>query len=325
MQPPALSHFLRSPLTPPFRPLLRWLLVLLLAPAVAYSAPLPPAVGNALREAGIAPQDVAIVVRGVDAGAPLLSHNARQAMNPASTMKLVTTYAGLELLGPAYRWKTEALSETPPVAGRLAGNLYLRGSGAPKLTLEQFWLLLRQLRARGVAEIDGDLVLDRSAFAVPAHDPAAFDNAPLRPYNAGPDALLVNLKSVHLTLQADAQRNAVAVIAETPGAGLRIDNRLMLSEDGCGDWREKLQTTVDGGTIELRGSFPAACGEKALHLAPWPADEQVDRLFRALWNELGGTLRGTVRAGLAPAAARVVARTRLSLDLELPHQDDLYR
>jgi len=121
------------------------------------------------------------------------------------------------------------------------------------------------------------------------------------------DALLVNLKSVHLTLQADAQRNAVAVIAETPGAGLRIDNRLMLSEDGCGDWREKLQTTVDGGTIELRGSFPAACGEKALHLAPWPADEQVDRLFRALWNELGGTLRGTVRAGLAPAAARVVA------------------
>ncbi len=310
MQPPALPAFLRRAFARAFRSLhalLPWLLALLLVPAAAYGAPLPPAVGNALREAGIAPQDIAIVVRGVDAGAPLLSHNARRAMNPASTMKLVTTYAGLELLGPAYRWKTEALSEAPPVAGRLAGNLYLRGSGDPKLTLEQFWLLLRQLRVRGVAEIGGDLVLDRSAFALPPHDPAEFDGEPLRPYNAGPDALLVNLKSVRLTLLPDPARNAVAVLAETPSAGLRIDNRLSLGQESCGDWREKFRATVDGETIRLAGGFPAACGEKALHLAPWPADAQIGSLFRALWSELGGTLGGTVRAGTAPPDAGVVA------------------
>jgi len=273
----------------------------------ACAAELPPTVTSALKEAAIPLRDIAIIVQGVDAPQPLISHNAHQAMNPASVMKLVTTYAALELLGPAYTWRTEALADTAPRNGRLDGNLYLRGSGDPKLALEQFWLLLRQLRARGVGEIAGDLVLDRSAFALPPHDPGEFDNEPLRPYNAGPDALLVNLKSLHLTLLPDPAQKAVLVIPETPSDGLRIANRLTLTGEACGDWREKLKPAVNGETIELSGSFPAACGEKALHLAPWAADAQVDHLFRALWRELGGTLLGRVRDGTTPAGANTVA------------------
>lgn len=274
---------------------------------LAVAAPPPPEVSAALKEAGIPLRSVAIVVQGVDAEQPLISHNVKQAMNPASAMKLLTTYAALELLGPAYTWRTEALSESAPAASRLDGNLYLRGSGDPRLALEQFWLLLRQLRARGVGEIGGDLVLDRSAFALPPHNAAEFDNEPLRPYNAGPDALLVNLKSLRLTLQPDEARKTVTVISETPSEGLRIVNRLTLGNDACGDWREKLKPTVSGDTIELSGSLPAACGEKALHLSPWQADVQVERMFRALWRELGGTLRGQVRDGKTPAAAQVLA------------------
>lgn len=268
---------------------------------------LPASVSAALREAGIAPRNVAIVVQAVDAPQPLLTHNARTAMNPASTMKLVTTYAGLELLGPAFSWKTEALADTPLLNGRIAGNLYLRGSGDPRLSQEAFWLLLRQLRARGVQEIGGDLVLDRSAFSVPPHDPAAFDNEPLRPYNAGPDALLVNLDAVRLTLIADPDRRAVSVITETPDQDMRVANRLKLVDESCGDWREKLKATSKGDAIELSGVFPASCGEKALQLSPWPANVQVERLFRALWSELGGTLAGRVRAGPTPVAARLLA------------------
>lgn len=63
---------------------------------IARAADLPPAVSQALQEAGIAARSVAIVVQAVDGGPPLLSHNPRQAMNPASAMKLVTTYAGLD-------------------------------------------------------------------------------------------------------------------------------------------------------------------------------------------------------------------------------------
>ena len=281
--------------------------LLLCGTQLAVAATLPPEVSAALKEAGIAQRSVAIVVQGVDAEQPLISHNVKQAMNPASAMKLVTTYAALELLGPAYTWRTAALSDSPPVAGRLNGSLFLRGSGDPRLALEQFWLLLRQLRARGISEIAGDLVLDRSAFALPAHDPAEFDNEPLRPYNAGPDALLVNLKSLRLTLQPDEAKKAVTVISETPDEGLRITNRLTLGNEACGDWREKLKVAVNGDTIELNGSLAAACGEKALHLSPWPADVQVERMFRTLWRELGGSLRGQVREGKTPDDARLLA------------------
>ena len=273
----------------------------------AATAELPASVSKALKDAGISARNVGVVVQAVDADQPLVRHNALQAMNPASTMKLLTTYSALELLGPAYTWQTEALSESAPTNGQLKGNLYLRGSGDPRLALEQFWLLLRQLRARGVTGIEGDLVLDRSAFALPPHDAAAFDNEPLRPYNAGPDALLVNLKSQSLSLVADPSGKSVSVVSETPGNGLQIDNRLTLTRERCGDWREKIKVQVSGPVIELSGNYAANCGEKVLHLAPWPADEQVERLFRALWRELGGSLRGKVREGTTPPDGRVLA------------------
>ena len=258
-----------------FRVLLSFVL-LWLSTAASAASELPASVSAALKEAGIPLRSVAVVVQGVDAAPALIRFNGRQAMNPASTMKLLTTYAALELLGPSYTWKTEALGDRPlPGNAPPSGNLYLRGSGDPRLALEQFWLLLRQLRARGVGDISGDLVLDRSAFALPPHDPAEFDNEPLRPYNAGPDALLINLKSLRLTLHPEPLQKAVTVLAETPSDELHVTNLLKLGDD-----------------IELRGSFPASCGDKALNLSPWTADVQVERLFRALWRELGGTLRG---------------------------------
>lgn len=269
----------------------------------ALSAELPPAFTQALKNAGIPLRSVSIVIQSVDGGPALIRHNSQQSMNPASTMKLLTTYAALDLLGPAYTWKTEALAETLPVNGVLNGNLYLRGSGDPRLGLEQFWLLLRQLRARGLKDIEGDLILDRSAFSLPLYDPAEFDNEPLRPYNAVPDALLINLKSLRLVLQPDPVRKSVSVIVETPSDAVRIANRLKLTDDTCGDWREKFKATVNDEAIELRGNFPAACGDKALNLSPWPADKQVDRLFRALWKELGGTLRGSLSEGVSPLTA----------------------
>ncbi len=265
----------------------------------AQGAELPAEVAAALKTAGIPTSSVGIVAQRVDNPQPTIRHNARQAMNPASAMKLLTTYAALELLGASHTWKTEAL-------GDAAGNLYLRGSGDPRLAIEQFWLLLRQLRARGVGDI-GDLVLDRSAFSLPPHDPAEFDNEPLRPYNAGPDALLVNLKSLRLTLRPDAARRAVEILAETPSESLRLANRLRLVDEACGDWREKFHVALDDDVLDLAGNYPASCGDKALFVSPWPADVQVERLFRALWRELGGTLRGQVHPGIAPPAARSIA------------------
>jgi len=274
--------------------------------AQANPAPLPPPVEQALKAARIPVEAVAVVVRPVDEAGATLRHRGNAALNPASLMKLVTTTAALELLGPAYTWRTEALAASQPENGVLAGDLYLRGSGDPKLTYDRLWLLLRELRGRGIREIRGDLTLDRSAFASVDHDPAAFDGKLLRPYNVGPDALLFNFATVHLTLLPDG--NAVRVLADPLPAGFEVVNRLQLVENGsCGDWREKLEAKLAPTQLALSGSFPRSCGEKRWHLAGLPNAALLHGVFARLWRELGGSFTGQWKEGVTPAAAVTLA------------------
>src|SRR5258706_10229282 len=174
----------------------------------------PPSAQQALSAAGIPPGSASAVVQPVDARKPSLQVNEAVAMNPASVMKLVTTLAGLEVLGPAYRWRTNAYLDGVLRDGVLQGSLMLKGTGDPKLSFESFWLLLRALRDRGLRDVRGDLVLDRSYFATGEHDPGRFDAEPLRAYNVGPDALLVSFKSVSFQFIPDAESGSVLVLAQ---------------------------------------------------------------------------------------------------------------
>ena len=272
---------------------------------------LPPNVLKALKAAQIPAANVAVIVHPVDATAPLVAHNARQSMNPASVMKLLTTYAALDLLGPAYTWKTTAWTETAPVDGLLNGNVYLRGSGDPRFTIEHLWALLRQLRVRGIQQIAGDVVLDRTAFNVPSLDPGAFDDKPMRPYNVGPDGLLLNFRALRFTLLPD--NGKPRVLMETPSEGLRVDNQLRAGNGDCGsNWKDFINVRLipenTGNRLEFSGTYSALCGEKALNLSPLPADAQASGLIRALWEELGGKLSGQVRAGSVPIGAKLLAQ-----------------
>jgi D-alanyl-D-alanine carboxypeptidase/D-alanyl-D-alanine-endopeptidase (penicillin-binding protein 4) len=290
----------------------QWLCALALGlVALLAHAELPAPVLQALAVARIPVANVAIVVQPVDTPAPLIEHNAAQAMNPASVMKLLTTYAALDLLGPAHVWPTTAWIDGPPVDGVLAGNLYLKGSGNPRFVIEDLGALLRQLRVRGIERIDGDIVLDASVFAPLDFDPAIFDSKPMRPYNVGPSALLINFQALRFTLQpVDGQ---VRVWQETPSEGLTIDNRLRLADGPCpSDWKDRisprLQPERGGQRLQIDGSYAATCGERPLNLAPLPPAEQAAGLIRALWHELGGSLRGTVRVGSLAKTATLAAR-----------------
>ena len=276
---------------------------------------MPPPVLDALQQAHISFGGIGVVVREVNARTPLISINANAPMNPASTMKLLTTYAGLELLGPAYTWKTEAYLDGELRDGVLQGNLILKGYGDPKFTIEQFWLWLRELRARGLREIRGDLVLDRSFFDLPAHDPAAFDNDPVRAYNVGPDALLLNFNTLRLRYVPDG--NGMKVISEPALDGVTLDNQLIPqpashpSKGGCDKWDDTIRVQPDGDSVILQGGYPGECGEREQNLSVMPHVRYVEAVFRALWQELGGTLRGKQREGVAGGNARLFA-THLS-------------
>jgi D-alanyl-D-alanine carboxypeptidase/D-alanyl-D-alanine-endopeptidase (penicillin-binding protein 4) len=244
----------------------RLLLSLALAslPLLSMADGLPPDVLKALKAAQIPASSVAVTVQPVDAAAPLVAHNASLPMNPASVMKLVTTYAALDLLGPAYTWKTTVWTETAAVDGNLSGNLYIKGSGDPRFAIEHLSALLRQLRVRGIQQINGDVVLDRTAFNVPAIDPGAFDDKPMRPYNVGPDALLLNFRALRFTLLPDNGRPRV--LMETPSEGLRVDNQLRAGNGECGsNWKDLITVRLipenPGNRLEFTGTYAAPCGE----------------------------------------------------------------
>ena len=268
---------------------------------------LPPAVSRALAAAKIPENAVAVTVQALDQNAPLLAHNAQTPMNPASVMKLVTTYAALEMLGAAATWQTSVWSEAQPDAdGNLRGNLYVQGSGDPKLNLDNFWILLRQLRARGVQNIGGDLVRDRSRFSLPPYNPAAFDKRPLRAYNVGPDALMVDFYAMRFILRPED--NAIRFINESPNDRLQVVAQLTPGKGGCDGWRDRLNIRNEAGRLEISGKYPVSCGEKVLLLSPLPPETHIDGLFRALWREMGGSLKGKVRAGIVPANVKLLAR-----------------
>jgi len=272
---------------------------------------LPAAIEKALARAQVPRDAVSLLV--IDASGkqpPRLSLRADVPMNPASVMKLVTTYSALDALGPDFIWKTRIALDGNVVTGGpnnalLNGNMVVQGGGDPKLVVERLQALLMQVQATGARAIRGDIVLDRSAFAVPATDPGEFDGEPLRPYNARPDALLINFKSLVMTFTPDLPGNRALVRFEPPLAGVQVAETVPLVRVGrCGDWRAELRASVDNpNKIDFLGSYSSACGEKVWPSAYADPASFAARAVEGSWRALGGLLTGVVRDATAQELA----------------------
>jgi D-alanyl-D-alanine carboxypeptidase/D-alanyl-D-alanine-endopeptidase (penicillin-binding protein 4) len=319
----------QSPLTWALRParrgLWRGLLALaalsLLAVTVGASEParpgkvrLPGPIEKALAQAQVPASAVALLVVDVSGQRPpRLSHRAGQAVNPASAMKLVTTYAALDALGPDFRWQTRIVMDGRIQNGLLDGNMVVRGGGDPKLVMERLQALIAHVHSSGVRAIRGDIVLDRSAFSDLADSAAAFDGEPLRPYNTQPDALLINFKSLVMTFTPDPALGRVLVRAEPPLAGVQVDESVPLVQTArCGDWRGELRASIDNPQrVQFAGSYASGCGERAWPSAYAEPASYAARAIEGSWRQLGGLLTGRVRD--ATAAELVALRSRGTL------------
>jgi D-alanyl-D-alanine carboxypeptidase/D-alanyl-D-alanine-endopeptidase (penicillin-binding protein 4) len=267
--------------------------------------PLPPKVEQALRQAAIPRDALSVVVLPVGAGnskPARLLHQAEVQRNPASLMKLITTSAALDLLGPAYTWRTPLAIEGGVRDGVLQGNVYIRGQGDPKIGVEQVWLILRRLQGMGIQKIQGDIVLDRSAFEVPPQDPGGFDGEPLRPYNASPDALLLGYKSFLLHFVPDAANKVARVHVEPPLAGVQLQASVPLFNADCSDYRASLKADFQNPLrIGFAGVYPLACADRVWPVAYADPPQFATRTIHGMWLQLGAQLSGTVREGAMPA------------------------
>ncbi|CAG4906966.1 hypothetical protein R69919_03439 [Paraburkholderia gardini] len=281
-------------------------------PAVNVTTVLPPSVMAGLARAHVPLSSVSVVVEKIGDRTPILALNAGKPMMPASTMKLVTTYAGLSILGPDYRWRTSAFADgTVDGNGVLHGDLYIQGTGDPKLVPEELIDLVQKIRNSGINGIDGALVLDKRFFDVSTRDLPPFDDDTTAPYNVGPDPLLYAFKSLSFSLSPSPD-GTVAIDVLPALAQLRIDNQLRATNGPCrGDLTAVTPTVtpMPDGTVNatFSGDFPVRCGDRTVNVAVLDHSAFFAGGFLALWQQTGGTFHGTTREGAVPVTARQVA------------------
>lgn len=286
---------------------LRWLACGLAAgfAAAVAAQPLPADLSRAWQATRLPQSSLSLVVQEIN-GPRLIEINGAVPRNPASVMKMVTTWSSLAGLGPDYVWRTTFLASGHPDAqGTLLGPLYLKAGGDPLLRIEDLWALLRDLRLRGIKNLS-EVVVDRSIFGQVATDPGEFDGAPDRPYNASPDALMVGLGAVRLVFQPDERAHKWIPIVDPPMPEVRISGDIKWSGAVC-PGSPSIATDVSRGgkevVVHVSGTAAGSCGEFSVYRLVMSQPDYFSAVFRMLWQELGGTLGKGIRAGRVPPGA----------------------
>ena len=291
----------------------------------------PDSVSRLLKKYKISADNLSIYVRDLNADKPLLEHNIELMRNPASTMKLLTTYAGLKGLGPNYSWRTEAwLRGKIDDKGVLDGDLILKGYGDPFLVYENFWKFIKTLRIKGLKEIKGDLIIDNSYFDLPKHDAAAFDGKPFRVYNAQSSALMFNFQATRFLLRPrlseaeiekqkktaltakkkkhkkkhkkkrKVKRKPIGTVEIVPYPALqdlKIDNQLKLISGKCRHSHLRPKFSLKNNTLLIKGNYAKRCGQRFILRAVSAPAEHIYNAFREFWSDLQGSFKGRLKTG----------------------------
>lgn len=278
--------------------------------AIVYAAQLPPAVARAMDRVGVPERDVSIYVRDAGTNEVVVDLASDTPRSPASTLKVLTTFAALDMLGPAYTWKTRAYAVGRVDHGVLYGDLFLVGGGDPYMTDERWWSFVQNLRERGIAKITGDIVIDNTYFAPVADSRADFDAQPFRSYNVLPDALMVNFQSSRFTVNPFGQRSRPQIVVSPLPANLVLKNEVRLGTGRCDQADRGLAFDMpdpsDPNTLVVRGEFPVACGVYSVSRAIMTAPDYAYGTFRTLWIQSGGVVDGAARLAPLPPNARLL-------------------
>lgn len=289
----------------------------------------PSSVLAALRHAGLPASSLGFYVRQVDSTNPMTALNEEHSFVLASTTKVVTSLAALDLLGPNFRWRTYAYAQGDVVNGRLAGDLLIVGGGDARLSTDELREWFGTIRARGLREIGGSIVLDRFAFELTDADHA---NTPLpgqnRPHHTWPDALSLDEGVLRIAV-APGRGDRASLSVTPPLADVALVNGVRMGgggRAGCVARAHMAEDPSGQGSLQMlvSGVWSRACGERHIEFVPLSHREFTRRAVAGLWAQAGGVLRGGVVDKPASTGAATLQRDAAG-DLVLPlsiHQSD---
>ncbi|PHN26200.1 D-alanyl-D-alanine carboxypeptidase/D-alanyl-D-alanine-endopeptidase [Pseudomonas sp. ICMP 460] len=253
---------------------------------------------------------VSLTVRDARSGNTLYQHNPSTRLVPASNLKLLTTAAAMDVLGPQYRFATQLLSNGIRQGDRLTGNLYLRGLGDPTLQFADYQALAAQLASQGVRQVQGDLVFDDTWFDDERLGVDWSHDDETTYYGAQISALTVSPNT-------DFDAGSVLVTAKAPvpvGQPVSVDiypptHYLQLSNRAVSGPGNSYAINRRHGTNLLQLSGAIAPGKQSAQLVSvWEPTQLVANLFEQALAQQGITLLGRrVIGGATPATATLLA------------------
>jgi len=199
-------------------------------------------------------------------GSGNLRHRETETFIPASTLKILTSLAALEILGEDYRFETHFFLDNQR-------NLYVKGYGDPFLTSQVLQIIAEKLYSRGVRHLLS-VRLDESSYTVNSLADGADQSS--NPFDAPNGALAVNFNSVPIIVFPDGSITS----GETETPDIPIMHEIGRSLDP-GTHRVNINTLQEKGTLS-------------------PSLRYTGELITAFFNRAGITIENGIKAGRTP-------------------------
>ena len=257
------------------------------------------------------------IVVSLTRGDTLYSRNADAAMQPASTMKLMTAAVALDRFGPDYQFSTDVLRDgTVGADGTLTGNLVLRGDGDPSFSNR--WLrgdanapvteLARQVAASGIRRVTGDIVGDASGFEAKTV-PDGWQKRYLQAgYAARVSALSINENLVWVSAYPGTGKGQARVVLEPASTVIPLQANVR-TVPGSRGGKIRVTRRADGTVVASGWIGSKSVPRKYSFVIEDPATFTAGA-FRAALQAEGVVVDGGVRLAATPTGAEKVASFR---------------
>ena len=217
-------------------------------------------------KSGMPSKKISIYIKETKSNKLIASLNAAKLRNPASVIKLATTYASVLQLGYDYRWVTDIGYSGSISQGVLHGNLIIKGGGDPDLKDEDVLEIAHYIRDKGIRKIEGNIILDRSIFDTSGGSSARFDENPYSPYNALPDAIMFNQNLSRFVITP--QGSQIVASKSFDDRSYKIKNSLRSVNTACRYRYSWPRVDVDQGNypaiVTLSGDYSLKCPQREL-------------------------------------------------------------
>ncbi len=263
-------------------------------------------IDNALNASCLDDNQTSVNVVAMPSGRVVYASNINKPLLPASVMKIITTAAALHYLGPEYRFKTQFLYSGSRQGNTLFGDLIIRGGGDPTLTTEKLWQIATKIKASGINEITGNLVID-------AHFFDQYDMAPeweleersQRAYDAKLSVLTLNYNSIAIHLQpGQSVGSRVNAWLEPALPYMRLHNTAKTIKRGRNTVSVR-RSEQEMGNVKMRvgGKLPIRSQEKVIRLNVDNPIRYATETFRTLLRDAGVKIDGSSKVVFRPIVA----------------------